>query len=120
MVFRQSDMQIVLNILMGNDEPPAEDFVFDEMSMSAACEVMNQMMGARRPRCRSFLGKTINISTPTATILDSDNTFRKAISVNENQNIVAVAFTLDIMGVMNSEFISIMPIALAKMIISRR
>ncbi|MEG0484939.1 MAG: chemotaxis protein CheC, partial [Oscillospiraceae bacterium] len=46
MVFRQKDMQVILNQLMGIEESSAEEFVFDELSMSAACEVMNQMMGA--------------------------------------------------------------------------
>lgn len=48
MVFRRRDMQIILNLLMGNEDLPDEDdsYEFDELSMSAACEVSNQMMGA--------------------------------------------------------------------------
>ena len=30
MIFRQSDMQVILNLLMGNEDPPSDDFVFDE------------------------------------------------------------------------------------------
>ncbi len=61
MVFRQRDMQIILNLLMGNDDPPSDDFEFDELSMSAACEVMNQMMGASATALSDFLAMTVNI-----------------------------------------------------------
>ena len=55
MMFKRSDMQIIVDLLMGNDEPvPAEDFVFDEMSLSAASEVMNQMMGAAEQPCLKY------------------------------------------------------------------
>ena len=64
MIFRQRDMQVILNLLMGNDEPPSDDFVFDELSMSAACEVMNQMMGSSATALSDFLGMVVNISTP--------------------------------------------------------
>ncbi|MEM1485266.1 flagellar motor switch protein FliN [Oscillospiraceae bacterium PP1C4] len=117
MVFRQSDMQVVLNLLMGNEDLSTEEFVFDEMSMSAACEVMNQMMGASATALSEFLGKTINISTPTASILDSENTFKRAMGVDADEEIVSIAFTLNIQGVMNSEFISIMTSELAGMIV---
>lgn len=119
MVFRTSDMQIILNLLMGNEEPPEGEFVFDELSMSAACEVMNQMMGASATALSEFLGKTINISTPTACILDSVNTFQKAVGVNENDKIISVGFSLCIEGVMNSDFISVMSCELAKMIVEQ-
>ncbi|MEG1778389.1 MAG: chemotaxis protein CheC, partial [Angelakisella sp.] len=46
MVFSQKDMQLILNQLMGVDDPISDNFVFDDLSMSAACEIMNQMMGA--------------------------------------------------------------------------
>ena len=73
MIFRQKDMQIILNLLMGNDDPPSDDFTFDELSMSAACEVMNQMMGASATALSEFLGRPINISTPEAMVVGPDN-----------------------------------------------
>lgn len=119
MVFRQSDMQVILNLLMGNEDAPAEDFVFDELSMSAACEVMNQMMGASATALSEFLGKTINISTPAATVMSQDNTFEEAMNLGSQDNIISVAFNLDIKDVMNSDFISVMTLDLAKMIVSQ-
>lgn len=116
MMFRQQDMQVILNLLMGNEES-SEDFAFDELSMSAACEVMNQMMGASATALSEFLGKTINISTPTASVTDDENKLDLNIPLDEK--IVSVSFNLDIKGVMNSNFISIMSIDLVKMIVNQ-
>ncbi len=115
MIFRQSDMQVILNLLMGNEDPPSDDFVFDEMSMRAACEVMNQMMGASATALSTFLGKTINISTPTATVMDPvENTFEKALGVDGDKDVVSIGFEIDITGVMKTDFASILTCELAK------
>ena len=83
MIYRQRDMQVILNLLMGNDDPPSDDFVFDELSMSAACEVMNQMMGASATALSEFLGMVVNISTPEASIVTSTDSYREAVGVQE-------------------------------------
>ncbi|MEG0762600.1 MAG: flagellar motor switch protein FliN [Oscillospiraceae bacterium] len=119
MVFRQKDMQVILNQLMGIDEEPSDTFVFDELSMSAACEVMNQMMGSASTALAEFLGQPVNISTPQANIMDETHTFKDSIGLPEDSNIISVLFNMDIQGVMNTEFISILPVNLAKMIVSK-
>lgn len=119
MVFRQKDMQVILNQLMGIDEPPRDDFVFDELSMSAACEVMNQMMGAAATALADFLGKPVNISTPEASIMDPEHTFHSAVGLDMETSIISVLFHMDIQGVMNTEFVSVLPLGLAKMIVAK-
>lgn len=119
MVFRQRDIQIILNLLMGNDDPPSDDFEFDELSMSAACEVMNQMMGAAATALSEFLNRVVNISTPTASIVTSEDSYRDAIGVQEGDEIVAVSFHIDIQDVMNSDFVSILTCSLAKEIVEQ-
>ena len=118
MIFRQKDMQVILNLLMGNDEPPRDDFVFDELSMSAAGEVMNQMMGVSATALAEFLGRPINISTPEAFIVEGDKTYRNALNIDEGSEIVGVSFRLTITDVMDSSFASIMTIPLTKEIVS--
>ncbi len=119
MVFKQSDMQLILNQLMGIDEPPSDDFVFDELSMSAACEVMNQMMGASSTAMSDFLNKRVDISPPTATVMDEENTFKGALGLPEEQTVVRITFNLEIVGITNSQFISVMTVDLAKEIVSQ-
>lgn len=119
MIFRQRDMQIILNLLMGNDEEPSDDFVFDELSMSAACEVMNQMMGASATALSDFLGMVVNISTPEAMVVDSNDAYRNAVNVNEGDEVVAVSFSLSIAEVMDTNFASILECSLAKEMVQR-
>lgn len=119
MVFRQRDIQIILNLLMGNDDPPSDDFEFDELSMSAACEVMNQMMGAAATALSEFLNRVVNISTPIASVVTSEDSYRDAIGVQEGDEIVAVSFHIDIQDVMNSDFVSILTCSLAKEIVEQ-
>lgn len=119
MVFRQKDMQYIINTLMGIDGPLRDDFVFDDMSMSAACEVMNQMMGASATALSEFLGRSINISIPTAYIMDENNTFNTAVDTESDENIVAIFFDLIIADVMKSEFVCVMRCELARLIINQ-
>ena len=117
MVFRQHDMQMILNTLMGIPDPPSDDFVFDELSISAACEVMNQMMGSSATALADFLNRRIDISTPTATVME-DNTFVEAIGLPADADVVAITFRLSIKDMLDSEFISVMTVDLVKEIIS--
>ncbi|MFA9381521.1 MAG: flagellar motor switch phosphatase FliY, partial [Acetanaerobacterium sp.] len=118
MILKQSDIKLILDQLMGLEPTPDEDFVFDEISISAACEVMNQMMGSSATALSSFLGRAINISTPVAYILDTDD-IKKHISDNEEEQVVVINFELIIEGITQSKFMSIMQMPLAKEIITQ-
>ncbi len=119
MVFRQNDIQIILNTLMGIDEPPRDDFEFDELSISAACEVMNQMMGSSATALADFLGKTIDISPPSATVMKDENTFAESMELAPDTDVAVVTFRLVIKDMVESEFINVMTIDLAKEIIGQ-
>ncbi len=119
MVFRQTDMQMIINQLMGNSAPPSDDFVFDEFSISAACEVMNQMMGASATALSQFLGKKIDISTPEASLFGDDTIFSSLMGIPGDEEAVAITFDLDIKDIMNSEFISVMDLDLAKLLVGQ-
>lgn len=114
MVFKQRDMNLILNQLMGSNEPASDDFVFDELSISAACEVMNQMMGASATSLSKLLNRTVNISTPEAFALDDNTDFSKIIDASIDTPVVSVSFDLNITDVMNSEFAFIIPVHLSK------
>ena len=118
MVFRQHDMQMILNTLMGIPDAPTDDFVFDELSISAACEVMNQMMGASATALADFLNKRIDISTPEATVMEP-NTFLDAMDIPPDSEVVTITFRLTIKDMVDSEFISVLNVELVKEIISQ-
>ena len=113
-IFKQSDIQLLLNALMGFDTL-SEDFEFDEISISAACEVMNQMMGASATALSNFLGRTINISPPQAKVIDSSTNIVELMKENgKYDNSISVFFDLSIEGMLESEFASILSVDLAK------
>lgn len=118
MVFHQRDMQMILNTLMGIPDPPSDDFVFDELSISAACEVMNQMMGSSSTALAEFLSKRIDISTPTAVVME-ENSFLDAMELPPDTEVATVTFRLSIKDMVDSEFISVLGLDLVKEIISQ-
>lgn len=115
MLLRRQDVRAVVDILMGQ-ETADEDFVLDELSMSAICEVMNQMMGASATALSEFLGKMVNISTPTAFEIQNLEEFRTDYFPH-GHTMVVVRFNLSIEGAMESEFLNVMPCDLAKELI---
>ncbi|MDD2495002.1 MAG: chemotaxis protein CheC [Tissierellia bacterium] len=75
MIWKRSDAKIILEALL-NKKMTDEEFEMDEISISAICEVMNQMMGSSATALSDFLGKHINISTPVAFEIDDNNEFK--------------------------------------------
>jgi flagellar motor switch protein FliN/FliY len=116
MIWKRTDAKTIIEILMGQkiDE---DEFKMDEINRSAICEVMNQMMGSAATALSDFLSKPINISTPIAYEIE-DNTEFKNKYFHEEDVIVAVSFELYIEDGMRSQFINVMPVPLAREIVS--
>lgn len=119
MVWKQDDVQLILNQLMGQPLEVSPDFEFDELNISAVSEVMNQMMGASATALSNFLGFTIDISTPQAVIMDEVSSNFDVTEFDPDDPVVAVTFDLEIDNVIKSEFASVMGIDLAKTIVSK-
>lgn len=117
MVLKQSDCQVILNKLMGQPVEIRDDFEFDELNISAMCEVMNQMMGSAATAVSEFLNIPIDISTPQATVHDTDNPYDFK-SEEENGYVAEIHFNLSIGDIVNSEFISVISVDLAKTLAS--
>lgn len=117
MILKQSDVQLMLNQLMGMPLVVTDDFVFDELNISAVCEVMNQMMGSAATALSEFLGVAIDISTPVARIKNDPNEVLFK-TYEDDDYVVAIHFNLTIDGVINSEFVSIIEIDLARALAS--
>ena len=117
LLLKQGDVQLILDQLMGLPLEVTDDFQFDEMNISAICEVMNQMMGASATALSEIINTSVDISTPVATVPDeiTDQVGKLALfDLSPEQTVVSIKFNLTIDGVINSEFISILTIGLAK------
>lgn len=116
MIWRRMDAKAIIEILLGQTIAD-EEFEMDEINTSAICEVMNQMMGSAATALSDFLGKSINISTPLAYEIDDKTEFQNKY-FTDDAVIVAVSFDLFIEGSVQSQFINVMPVTLAREIIS--
>ncbi|WP_313341568.1 flagellar motor switch phosphatase FliY [Sedimentibacter sp.] len=116
MIWKRTDAKTIIEILLGQSMLD-EEFEMDEINTSAICEVMNQMMGSAATALSDFLGKSINISTPIAYEIDDKTEFQNKYFSDEDV-IVAVAFELFIEGSVESQFINVIPVALAREIVS--
>lgn len=116
LVLKQNDVQLILNQLMGLPLEISEDFQFDEMNISAVCEVMNQMMGASATALSEIIETTVDISTPEAVVQEggADAVRQEIYDLTGQDHVCTVKFDLTIDGVIKSEFISVLTISLAK------
>lgn len=113
MVLKQNDVQLILNQLLGNPLVIDPDFQFDELNISAVSEIMNQMMGASATALSDLLGMTVDISVPMPYIIENTR-FGDLCEMEPDETVVAVTFNLNVDGVMNSEFMSVLSLDLAK------
>ena len=117
MLLKRSDVKVIVDILMGS-ETPDEEFELNELTISAVCEVMNQMMGAASTALSDFLGFPVNISTPESFELEDFDAFKKEHFPVQGGNCVVVRFMLNIEGTLQSEFINVMSVDLTRELLS--
>lgn len=85
MLLKRQDVKAIIEMLMGMDIPD-EEFVLDEMNISAICEVMNQMMGASATALSELLDMPVNISTPKPHEVDSVEEFKEEFFARRRRN----------------------------------
>ena len=113
MLLKREDVKMIVDILMGSTTPD-EEFELNDMTISAVCEVMNQMMGAASTALSDFLGRPVNISTPQSFTLDDLDAFKREHFATKDGQLVVVHFMLGIENVLQSEFVNVMPTDLAR------
>ena len=113
MLLKRSEVKVIVDILMGS-EMPDEEFELNDLTISAVCEVMNQMMGAASTALSDFLGRPVNISTPQSYTLDDLQSFKSEHFHNDQGLLVVVRFMLKIENILNSEFVNVMSVDLAR------
>lgn len=114
LLMKEDDFKKILGHLLSVD--PAEMTEFDEISVSAICEIMNQMMGSAASALASFLGQTINISPPEIVDLGEKGEIKSLFSIT-GESLVSIKFNINIEGLFESEFISAMDPELAREIV---
>lgn len=117
MLLKRHDVKTIVEILMGT-EISDEEFEFNDLTISAVCEVMNQMMGAATTALSDFLGRSVNISTPQSFTLDDLDQFEREHFQYDSGMVVVAKFMLSIENVLKSEFVNVMSVDLARELIA--
>ena len=117
MLLKRSDVRAITDILLMT-ETPDEEFELNELSISAVCEVMNQMMGSSATALSDLLGRMVNISTPESFELDDLDKVKEEHFPVTHGPVVVVRFNLTIDDVLDSEFMNVMSVELCKELIA--
>ena len=80
LILKENDVKIIADLMMGGDGTNTDGEI-TELHLSAICEAMNQMMGSASTSLSSMLNMKIDISPPTASLVDlNDNLDQNEIS----------------------------------------
>ena len=113
MLLKKEDIKVIVDILMGQESDEA-DFELNELTISAVCEVMNQMMGASATALSDFLGYSVNISTPNPFEMQDFDQFKYEHLPHATNMVVVIRFSLKIENQLESEFMNVISVELAR------
>lgn len=116
MLLKKDDVRKILEILMYTEIDP-NAFELDELSLSAVCELMNQMMGASATALADVIGRMVNISTPVAFEVENIGEFKQKYFSSEAP-LVEVSFHIDIESTFSSTFLTMLSVDFCKELIA--
>ena len=111
---RDEDVKIITDIMMGGKGEVKEGPI-DEMNLSAAGELMNQMIGASSTALSEMMNTRLNISTPDVKI--TDYSIDKIDDFIKGETLVMTIFDLDVEDTLKSEIMLVMTLDFAKKMI---
>lgn len=117
LVMKVTDASVIADLMMGGNGDK-KTLELTELEMSAVSEAMNQMIGSSATSLSTMLSFPINISPPTAKLWD-DKTQQLTSKVNEDTQIVKIAFKLTIETLVDSEIMLLLPVETSKAIIQK-
>ncbi len=114
LLLKTTDAAMITDIMMGGDGNVDLDHVeLNELHLSAISEIMNQMVAAGATSMSQILNMIVNISPPSATLVDlaiNDT----GLWESENDRIIKISFSMEIEGLLNSELMQVMPYSFGK------
>lgn len=114
LVLREQDVKIITDLMMGGDGTNT-DGELGELHLSAICEAMNQMMGSSATSLSSMLNKMIDISPPTADLIDLKDTLDGGeIDQFLGGKFIRISFRMEIGDLIDSTIMQLYPISFAK------
>ena len=114
LILKESDVKIITDLMMGGDGTNIEGEL-GELHLSAICEAMNQMMGSASTSLSSMLERKIDISPPTADVIDMTSDIDEGtIDQFLTGNFVKISFHMEIGDLVDSTIMQLYPVSFAK------
>lgn len=106
LVIDTKDAAVIADLMMGGDGLEGMDEeMLNEISISAVGEAMNQMMGAAATALSNILDTLVNISPPTAEMIQLDDVIQEGRDwFNAEERIVVTSFNLKVGSIIDSTF----------------
>lgn len=119
LILKEQDVKVITDLMMGGDGSNTEGEL-SELHLSAISEAMNQMMGSAATSLSSMLEKKVDISPPTASLVDlNDSIEDKDISNFLVGRVVQVAFDMKVGDLIDSQIMQLYPFEFARELYER-
>lgn len=114
LILQERDVKIIADLMMGGDGSVTEGELND-LHLSAISEAMNQMMGASSTSLSQMFEMKIDISPPTASLVDLNDVVSGGdMDLFLKDEFVKVSFRMEIGNLIDSELIQMYPIDFAR------
>ncbi|MBQ4057756.1 MAG: flagellar motor switch phosphatase FliY [Lachnospiraceae bacterium] len=119
LILQEDDVKVITDLMMGGDGTNLVDELSD-LHLSAICEAMNQMMGSSATSLSSMLGQKIDISPPSAELVDlMDEIDESKVGSFAEASFIKVFFKMEIGDLVDSCIMQLYPIDLARELYSK-
>ena len=119
LILKEADVKVITDLMMGGDGSNTEGEL-SELHLSAISEAMNQMMGSAATSLSSMLEKKVDISPPSASLVDLNDTIEDTeISTFLDDEVVQVAFDMKIGDLVDSQIMQLYPFDFARELYDR-
>ncbi len=118
LLIKSEDAKAMVSLMMGGDGKSDLPQEIDELGISALGEAMNQMMGSASTALSDFLGLRVSISPPEVIFEEVTEAERKWVEEQGEERLVAITFRLVVEDVIDSSMIQLVPLSLARKIVS--
>ena len=114
LILKEHDVKVITDLMMVGDGSNT-DGELTELHLSAISEAMNQMMGSAATSLSSMLDKKVDISPPTASVVDlNDSIDDVTVSNFLSDELVQVSFDMRIGDLVDSQIMQLYPFDFAR------
>ena len=117
LIMKEDDVKIITDLMMGGSGAINSDDPITDLNLSAISEAMNQMIGSSSTSLASLFNKKIDILPPKAfSMLFNDSKIAHQFAPGDQ--VVKIAFRMEIGDIIDSEIMQLIPIEFAKDLVS--